>query len=89
MQNLSYLNRFSNFSIIQSSERHILLEMARKIRIEFLVVLYHFLTRGNNKKQIFKDASSITRMIHKIDDIINNDQILSGNMDKIIQVLQV
>jgi len=36
-----------------------------------------------------KDASSLTRMIHKIDDIINNDHILSSNVDKIMQVLQV
>ena len=36
-----------------------------------------------------RDASSITRMIHKIDDIINNDQILSGNVNKVMQVLQV
>ncbi len=36
-----------------------------------------------------RDASSITRMIHKIDDIINNDRILSSNVDKIMQVLQV
>jgi len=36
-----------------------------------------------------RDASSVTRMIHKIDDIINNDQILSDNVDKIMQVLQV
>ena len=35
IQNLSYLSKFFNFAIILNSKRHILLEMARKIRIEF------------------------------------------------------
>ena len=55
LQNLSYLSKFSNFAIILSSKRHILLEMARKIRIEFPGVFYHILARGNNKQVIFKD----------------------------------
>ena len=55
LQNLSYLSKFSNFAIILSSKRHILLEMARKIRIEFSGALYHVLARGNNKQVIFKD----------------------------------
>jgi len=55
LQNLSYLSKVSNLAIILSSKRHILLEMARKIRIEFPGVFYHILARGNNKQVIFKD----------------------------------
>ncbi len=55
LQNLSYLSKFSNFAIILSSKRHILLEMARKTRIEFPGIFYHILARGNNKQVIFKD----------------------------------
>lgn len=55
LQNLSYLSKFFNFAIILSSKRHILLEMARKTRVEFPEIFYHILARGNNKQVIFKD----------------------------------
>jgi hypothetical protein len=63
LQNLSYLSKFSNFVIILSSKRHILLEMARKIRVEFSGVLYHVLARGNNKQVIFKDDKDYNKIL--------------------------
>ncbi len=73
LQNLSYLRKFSNFAIILSSKRHILLvllvllEMARKIRIEFSGALYHVLARGNNKQQIFKDDQDYKAYLKRIE----------------------
>ena len=63
MQNLSYLTKFFNFAIILSSKRHILLEMARKIRIEFPEIFYHILARENNKQVIFKDDQDYNRVL--------------------------
>lgn len=63
LQNLSYLSKFSNFAIFLSSKRHILLEMARKIRVEFSGVLYHVLARGDNKQVIFKDDKDYNKIL--------------------------
>jgi hypothetical protein len=63
LQNLSYLTKFFNFAIILSSKRHILLEMARKIRIEFPEIFYHILARGNNKQVIFKDDQDYNEVL--------------------------
>ncbi len=63
LQNLSYLSKFSNFAIILSSKCHILLEMARKIRIEFPGFFYHILARGNNKQVIFKDDQDYNEVL--------------------------
>jgi REP element-mobilizing transposase RayT len=67
LQNLSYLNKFSNFAIILGLKRPILLEMARKIRIEFPGALYHVLARGNNKQQIFNDDQDYKAYLKRIE----------------------
>jgi len=66
LQNLSYLSKFSNFAIILSLRRHILLEMARKIRIEFSGAPYHVLARGNNKQEIFRDKQDYKVYIDRL-----------------------
>ena len=67
LQNLSYMSKFSNFVIILNSKRHILLDMVRKIRIEFSGALYHVLARGNNKQQIFKDDQDYKAYLKRIE----------------------
>lgn len=49
------MTKFLISAIIAELNRHILVKMARKKRVEFPGAFYHVLTRGNNKQKVFKD----------------------------------